>query len=300
MPASSDRPARDPGSFSLALGGGGARGLAHVGVLTVLEASGLRPRAIAGTSMGAVAGALFAAGHRPQELRDVVESLKLRELIAAMAPGVLSRGALLSADPIEQRLRELLPATFAELGVPFACVAADLVTGDRAVLTEGDLPLAVRASMSIPAVFEPVRWDGAVLVDGGISEPVPVATARELGGDPVVAVDVGPLVPAAPGTQAGGHKPSFDGTGAVSVAQVGTRSFDVMQHDLALTELGTAAVVIAPDVGGYLMADFMEAQALVDAGESAARRAVGAVRDAVARTRRPGTFRGALRRMFRG
>ena len=266
-------------SFALALGGGGARGLALVGVMQVLAREQLHPTAIAGTSMGAIVGALCAAGVAADDLAATLELLDLKAL-AGLARINLRPGSVLSADPVEARLREVLPATFDDLTLPFAAVATDLVTGERVVLKSGDLPLAVRASMSIPVVFEPVRIGHMLLVDGGIVDPVPVAAARELGGDPVLAIDVGPLGPTGSVPLGGGSKPRLS-VDAPSTVQIGTRSWDVAEHWLARSALRTAAAVIAPEVGRYSMADFLDGEAILAEGVRAAEASVGAVRDAL-------------------
>jgi NTE family protein len=289
----------EPAGFSLALGGGGARGLAHVGVLQVLTREGLAPVAIAGTSMGAIVGALYAAGVSPDELATTLDVLDLKTLVG-LTKFNLGPGSVLSADPFEARLREVLPATFDDLALPFAAVAADLITGERVVLTSGDLPLAVRASMSLPVVFEPVRLGDALLVDGGIVDPVPVDAARELGGDPVLAVDVGPLRPPGSTVPAGGSKPLLR-VDAPTTAQVGTRAFDVAEHWLARAELLTATAVIAPDVSSYSMADFLEGASIIAEGARAAEACVGSVRGSLFPPVEPerGPF-SRLRRALRG
>jgi NTE family protein len=275
-----------PVRFSLALGGGGARGLAHIGVLKVLAEEGLRPCAIAGTSIGAIVGALYAAGHTPDELEGLVDALQLRDL-AGVTGLRMARGALLTADRIERGLKEMLPADFGGLSIPFAAIAADLVAGERIVLDSGDLPLAVRASMSLPILFEPVSLEGMLLVDGGIVDPMPVEAARALCDGPVFAVDVDPLLPAGADTGARRlRKPTIDPQAQPGVILVGTRSFDVMQNRLARGPLASAAVVISPDVGDYLMADFLEGSALVAAGEAAAHAALPQVRLALAQSER--------------
>lgn len=262
--------------FALVLGGGGARGLAHIGVLLVLEREGLKPTAIAGTSMGAIVGALYAAGHAPSELSALVDSFDFKAVAAVTVP-TFRPGSLLSADRFERRMRDMLPATFAELGLPFAAVAADIVTGDPVEFTEGELVKAIRAGMSLPMVFEPVRWGEMLLLDGGLVEPLPVAAVRRLSDAPVVAVDVGPLAPVPTG-DAPPRKPAIEASKAPNIVEVGIRSFDLMQNGLAREARTAAAVVITPDVGGYLMADFLEGPTIVAAGVTAAEAALPALR----------------------
>jgi len=277
-PRGASRPATAP--FSLALGGGGARGFAHVGVLRVLEREGLRPSAVAGTSMGAIVGALYAAGIGPDGLVEALDLLEIKGL-AGVTKVNLGPGSLLSADAFEARMRQVLPATFDDLTLPFAAVATDLVTGERVVLRDGDLPRAVRASMSIPAVFEPVRMGERLLVDGGVVDPIPVDAAGGLFDGPVVAVDVGPLRP--PTGATGGPrvaKPVLN-VDAPTTVQVGTRAWDVGTHWLARPALADAAAVIEPEVGAYVIASFLEGADIIDLGVAAAERAMPSVRSAL-------------------
>jgi NTE family protein len=271
-------------SFSLALGSGGARGFAHAGVLDVLARMDYHPSAIAGTSMGALVGALYAAGIAPAAMVEAIEKLDFRAVVSMSALN-LGPESVLTADRFEDRLREVLPATFADLGMPFVCVTADIITGERVVLSDGDLPMAVRASMSIPVLYDPVRVGARLLVDGGLVDPVPVQAARDLGGDPVIAVDVGALI-AVPATAEaaaaiGGNKPVMTADTRPTAIQIGTRSFDIASHWLGVVQLATASVVITPDVGGYSIADFVDVPAIVAAGAAAAEKALPDLRAAL-------------------
>jgi NTE family protein len=289
-------------TFSLALGSGGARGFAHVGVLDVLVRMGYLPSAIAGTSMGALVGALYAIGIAPGDMAQALEFLDFKGVVSLQALN-LGPESVLTADKFEVRLREVLPATFAALRMPFVCVTADLITGERVVISEGDLPLAVRASMSIPVLYEPVRMPGRLLVDGAVVDPVPVEAARALGGDPVVAVDVGALL-AAPTTaeeaaSPSGEKSVLTSDGRTTAIQIGTRSLDVASHWLSKEQLASAAVVITPDVGGYSVADFVDVPAIVAAGAAAAEKALPDLRVALVPARAPEPQRGWFARLSR-
>lgn len=179
----------------LVLGGGGARGLAHLGVLQILKCEGIPVSAVAGTSMGGLLGALYCAGVPLDEIESEIlrlaqpeELLKLVDL-RVTASGISIKGA---------RIYEFLTATlggeirFEALQIPLAVVAVDVWSGRPVVLNEGSVPAAVRATISIPEVFEPVERDRMRLVDGGILNNVPVDVARTLGSGPVIAVDVMP------------------------------------------------------------------------------------------------------------
>ena len=208
--------------LALALSGGGARGIAHIGALRALEEAGIPIDAIAGNSMGAVVGSIYASGRNVAELQAIVLSLDWATLFSGRPDrsyvpvarredrygstigvdfdwkGARLPGGLLSDHRIDAFLIEqLAPANYAaggdfdRLPVPFRCVATALDNGERVVLARGDLARAVRASMSIPLVFPPVDWNGRPLVDGMVVDNLPVDVARELGAAVVVAVDIG-------------------------------------------------------------------------------------------------------------
>lgn len=174
----------------LALGSGGARGWAHVGVLEVLEEKGIAVDMVAGVSMGAVVGAFFAAG-RMAPLRELAVDLDWNRLRQFFWEISLSRSGLTDGKRLLEETAKLLGASrFEELGLPLRTVATDLANGGEVVLAAGDLLQALRASISIPGLFSPVRLDGRLLVDGGLVNPVPINVARAMGAQVVIAVDV--------------------------------------------------------------------------------------------------------------
>jgi NTE family protein len=221
QPAASNAAAgADPG-VCLALSGGGARGLAHIGVLQALESEDVNVRCIAGTSMGALVGGLYAAGYSPTRMQEIVRSLEWRRVFSGRPerslvplalrvdemPAVLRlplngrRLRLPVARDSDYRINRLLFRLLAEPGfrmgpdfdrlrVPLRTVATDLESGERVVLAEGSLPRAVRASLSTPVNLVPVTIAGRVLVDGGLVDNLPTDVAREMGAGPVLAVDV--------------------------------------------------------------------------------------------------------------
>lgn len=174
----------------LALGGGGARGLAHIGVLEALAEHGVPVKAVVGTSIGAEIGAFLAAGMPVAEMREVATGFDWRLTLQLFFPD-LSDGGLVSGKRILSWLEEKLGhVAIEELAVPFAAVATDLEKGEEVVLDRGSLVQAVRASVSLPGTLAPLRIDGRVLVDGGVVNQVPADVARRLFGGPVVAVAV--------------------------------------------------------------------------------------------------------------
>lgn len=193
MPSTSPRP-----TLGLALGGGGARGLAHVGVLKALDEAGLQPKVIAGTSMGSLIGGAYAAGFSARAIEREVLHLASRSRLINLADRIPSLRALFTGRRFEQYLNRTLGAelTFADLRRPLAIATTDLNSGQEVIFTEGAVVPAIRASISIPGVFAAVERDGRRLVDGGLLNNVPADLARDLGADLVLAVDVLPHYPA--------------------------------------------------------------------------------------------------------
>ena len=176
--------------IGLALGSGGARGWAHLGVLQALKEKNVQVDFVAGTSMGALVGAFLAAG-RDDALRDLADHLDWRRLRQFFWEISMSRSGLTDGRRLLEETQKLLGVgEFRELKLPFRAVATDLGTGGEVVLGAGNLLQAVRASLSIPGLFSPVWTDHRLLVDGGLVNPVPVSVARDMGAQIVVAVDV--------------------------------------------------------------------------------------------------------------
>ncbi|MFL5257689.1 MAG: patatin-like phospholipase family protein [Rhodopila sp.] len=175
--------------MGLALGSGSARGLAHIGVLRALQEAGIAVDVVAGTSIGALIGAIHAAG-RLDGLQAFFQSLDWLGMMR-FVDVVLPKSGLIDGARITALVREHVAArTIEALPKPFAAVATDLASSDPAVLRSGDVIEAVRASISVPGIFTPVRYGGRILVDGGLVDPVPVTVARALGAEFVIAVDL--------------------------------------------------------------------------------------------------------------
>ena len=176
--------------IGLALSSGGARGVAHVGVLKVLEEAGIVPDIIVGTSMGAEFGGTYAAGIPISQLEGLVRSTSFGRVAKSLLPTIPWSGWS-SGNAIRRFLKDLLgDRTIEELPIRFAAVVTDLESGQPITLTSGSLVEAIRASLSVPGLFTPVWLDGHLCIDGGVSNPLPVDAARALGADIVIAVDV--------------------------------------------------------------------------------------------------------------
>ncbi len=276
--------------IGLVLSGGGARGLAHIGVLKVLQKLRVPIDAIAGTSMGAVVGGLYASGLTAGQIEAVVRSLNWQEAFRDQPPRqdlslrrkeedenflvdfrigvrdghlVLPQG-LIEGQSLTEMLRRLtLPVAritnFNDLPTPFRAVATDLATGKEVVMSSGDLTSAMRASMSAPGVFAPVARDGRLLIDGGVSDNVPIDVAREMGVDVLIVVDVSyPLQPPA----------RLNGVAGISAQTLAI----LMQRksDEELATLTPRDVLIRPDLQGISSFDFGNVNRLLAIGEAAA------------------------------
>jgi len=178
--------------IGLALASGGARGAAHVGVLKTLEKEGIEISAVAGTSIGAVVGGAYAAGLSVERMEREWLDTDLLRVIKSFLP-TFPRAGLSSGGEFSKELHRLLgDIRIKGLEISFAAVATDIDTGEAVVIREGPLYEAIRASASIPGVFHPVQWNGRLLVDGGLVEPLPVRICRGLGADFVIGVDIVP------------------------------------------------------------------------------------------------------------
>jgi NTE family protein len=175
-----------------ALGSGGARGLAHIGVLKVLEEHGIRPDIVAGTSMGSIIGALYSGGLTPGEIEKLALGLDWRKLLN-LVDVTLPISGLLKGNRVVSLLRSIIgEMTFSQLKYDFASVATNIINGEQVVLHDGSLIEAIRASISIPGIFTPVAVAGRYLVDGGLINTVPVSVCRDMGADYVIGVNVIP------------------------------------------------------------------------------------------------------------
>lgn len=173
----------------LALGSGGARGIAHLGVLQVFEENGIPVDIITGSSMGSVVGGIYACGTNVKLLCKMAPLLNEKEYFDIVLP---RKGGFLRGEKFKELIRILTKNyNFSQTKIPFACVAVDIENGELVELSEGNLAHAIRASISIPGVFEPHQWNNRLLMDGGVLSRVPALTARNMGADIVIGVDVG-------------------------------------------------------------------------------------------------------------
>ncbi len=178
------------GKTALVLGSGGARGWAHIGVIRALEERGIHPDIVVGTSIGALVGGIYAAGGLPY-LHQAALKLDWKKVFYHFFEVSLPRSGLLDGSRIEEFVSTYVRRGDIEsLPLTFMCVATDIMTGNEVVIARGDLIRGIRASISVPGMFTPVRWDAKILVDGGLVNPLPVSVARRAGAERVIAVEL--------------------------------------------------------------------------------------------------------------
>jgi len=262
----------------LALGGGMARGTAHIGVLRILERHNVPIDLIAGTSVGSLIGGAYASGLSPDEIEQLAKTIRWNDLGRVT---VSRLGFNSSARTEEYVLRNFRETEFEKLRIPFGAVATDLQSGKMVVFTEGNLPLAIRASCAMPIYYTPVTVNGRMMVDGGIVGHLPAAVARMMGADIVIAVDVNsqhrPIAPPS----------NLFGIMAQSLSIMGRHTVAYLYQD--------ADVIIVPKIGHCRPDDLSAALEMIQAGEEAAEAALRRINQLVTPARQ-GFFRRFLKK----
>ena len=259
------------GKVGLALSGGAARGLAHVGVLAVLEEEGIPIDMIAGTSMGAIIGAFYAQGKDISQIKDAVMSLGRRKIMS-LIDLTLPRTGFIKGRRVSHWLKSILgDIDFEDLKIPFACVATDITTGEEVVIKQGSVVEGVRDSASIPVIFTPAKWEGRYLVDGGLEDPVPVRVLREMGADLVIAVNVNPYI-----TEKiqGVDREKIESLKAPNIFNIMIRTLNIIEYQAAISSLKEADVTITPKVGHINPSNFHRARECILRGQRAARHSI--------------------------
>jgi NTE family protein len=245
----------------VALGGGFARGLAHIGVLKVLEEENIPVDLIAGTSVGSVIGAAYASGISAKELEEISALVRFKDF----SRWTFSRFGIFNNDKMAVFLRKVLRCkTFEELRIPLAVAATDVVTGEAAVFTSGELIDPVRASCAYPGIFLPVNVNGRLLVDGLLAHSVPTIPLRKMGADRVIGVSL-----SASWVKKQGPRHVFDVIG---------QCFSIAQDNMCGVWKSAADLVLEPAIGEFSYDDFVRAPELIKTGEVAARAALPQIR----------------------
>ncbi|MBO1510536.1 patatin-like phospholipase family protein [Metabacillus sp. BG109] len=238
--------------IGLALGSGGARGFAHLGVLKVLHDEGISIDLIAGSSMGALVGSFYASGISIDRLYQFALAFKRKYYLDFTVPKM----GFIAGNRVKELIRLFTHRkTFAELDIPVAVVATDLYDGKKVIFKDGPVADAVRASIAIPGIFVPEKIDGRLLVDGGVVDRVPVSVVKEMGADIVIAVDVSHV------------KRNEDIT---SIFDVILQSLDIMQDELVHHREIASDVMIRPHVEQYNSRAFTNIKEIIEIGEKEA------------------------------
>ena len=247
--------------IGLALGGGAARGLAHIGVLKVLSEENIQIDMVAGTSAGSLIGALYCAGCGWKEIMEIARGLQWRDLVSPTLPVM----GFLRTTKLEQTLRRLLnDKDFAQLRVPFRAVSVDIATGQEIVLGSGSVASAVRASASIPGIFEPVRMGNRLLVDGGLANDVPADVVRSMGATFVIGVDL--------------NADRLERRPPQNLIDIFYRSLDMLIYNSTQRGRRSADLMVTPKLSGIAYHDLSKLEELVSRGEEAARPLVDKIR----------------------
>lgn len=276
--------------WALVLMGGGSRGLAHIGALDVLQKNKLTPSIIVGTSMGGLVGGLFSSGFTPSKLKDVAEELRLKDFLQrpnfpflskkmrtiidilmfeSYKNRVLRRVGLDRKDRMEEYLRSLVGETLIEdMPLKFACNAVDLISGKEVVFDKGKLYKALRATVSMPIVFEPVRIGNMLLVDGGVLDNAPVEIARRLGAERTLLIDI--------------HRPikEIPGEEVKNTFQLIHRMVDTMIATTTEEKIKEADFVLRMDMDVDLL-DFSDSARIIEEGERAAKENINKIKKLV-------------------
>lgn len=263
-------PPGQPAKVAVVLGAGAAKGFAHIGVLKVLEAQKVPIHMVVGTSAGSFVGSLYAYGHTAYQLQGMAMSLEKDDVADLTFPD----NGFLKGEKLQQYVNKAVRgAPIEKFRIPFHAVATNIQTGEEMVFGQGNAGMAVRASCSVPGVFQPPRFGNAVYVDGGVVAPVAVEAAKRMGADVVIAVDIsGGVSPTAP-------------QGTIDTI---LKSIDIMYNRIAASHLIKADIVIRPNVGFIGGADLSRRHEAILEGEKAALAAMPAIQKALEKLRQEG------------
>lgn len=242
-----------PPRVGLALGGGAARGFAHVGVIQVLEEAGIKPNLVVGTSAGSLVAALYASGRSGPQLQAVAMNMEEAAFADWTLP-IFSRGVLRGEALARYVNAQVGNRLIENMALPLGIVATDLNSGQGVLFRRGDTGTAVRASSAVPAVFLPVKIGSQEFVDGGLVSPVPVRYARQMGAELVIAVDIS----SAP-----------EGNPSADPLQILLQTFAIMGKSINSWELKDADIVVRPALAGMGSGDFAGKRRAIDAGRAA-------------------------------
>lgn len=241
--------------IGLALGGGGARGVAHIGIIKALQRANIPIHAVVGTSVGALIGGWYATHGEVDSLENMFLKINKKDIVSSTRL-FLKRDGVLFKDPAMERVIEgkMKGKFFKDSNIPFAVIATDIKTGDEVIIKEGLISEAVRASIAVPFVFKPVSLHGKLLMDGGLSNPIAVDVVKNMGVDIVIAVDVsrGWI--------------NFVDENLTDIPKMVDKMMMAIQYQIARKQLRDADIILRPEVEAYTWLDFHRAAELVRAG----------------------------------
>jgi NTE family protein len=241
----------------LALGSGGAKGLSHIGVIKVLEENNIPIDFIAGSSIGALIGGVYAASKNIRELEEVVLSTDWKKIFSLIDPAF--KGGLLGGDKVKNFIKKYIgKENFEELLIPFSAVATNIQNGKPVIFSKGDVATAIRASISFPLLFRMVKSEGDVLADGGLSLPVPVSVVKDMGADVVIAVNLD-----------GGYFNEEHQRRKMKFYDIANNSLNILRYHLATHNSEEADVVVLPKTGDVYWNKFVHGENVISSGEKA-------------------------------
>ena len=252
-------------TVALVLGSGAARGFAHIGVIKSLESQGIRPNMVVGSSAGSVIAALYASGYSGLDLNRIGLNLDEAAIADWAYPFAGRFGGLIKGDALQNMVnREVQNKTIEQMAIPLGIVATELQTGKGILFRRGDTGLAVRASCSVPGVFQPATIQGKEYVDGGLVAPVPVRYAQEMGANFIIAINIS------------SDTSAFNSIGTLGLLQ---QTISIMQQSINQYEIARADVVITPQLKQMGSADFRARNAAILAGELAAQEKIAEIKE---------------------
>lgn len=249
--------------IGVALGSGGAKGFAHIGVLKVLEEAGIPIDFMAGSSMGALTCALYGVGHNWVSMQKLATTFNRNHYLDFTVPKV----GMISGQKLTGLIKAIThQKKFEDCRLPISIVATDILTGERVVLQSGELYKAVRASISVPGIFKPVRINGHLLVDGGVIDRVPATVVRDMGADIVIAVDVGQFTPK---------------KDVRTIFEVIGQSIDIMQEQIVKLQESSADLLLKPPVSDFQSKVFTNIDKIINIGEETAKRHLPEIKEMI-------------------
>lgn len=249
--------------IAIALGSGGARGFAHIGVLKILHEEGIPIDIITGSSIGALVGSMYGVGKDIERMYHLVKYFERKYFLDFH----LQKMGLIVGD----RIKELIDLIcykkkIEELDIPLAIIATDLCTGEKVIFTSGEIAVAVRASISIPGIFVPMKLDNKLLVDGGLIDRIPISVAREMGADIVIGVDVSAIK----------KNPQIN-----SIYDVIWQSIDILQFESVNNRELASDIMLKPDIMDYDSKSFTHIEEIIELGEVETRKKINEIRNCI-------------------